>query len=40
VSRVKRLYDAAEGGACRTLDPLATGVLPIALAKRPKTCRS
>ena len=33
VSRVKRLYQAAKAGHAGTLDPLATGVLPIALRR-------
>jgi tRNA pseudouridine55 synthase len=37
VSRVKRLYDAAKAGHAGTLDPLATGVLPIALGEATKT---
>ena len=31
VGLVKSLYDAAKAGHAGTLDPLATGVLPIAL---------
>jgi tRNA pseudouridine55 synthase len=37
VSRVKRLYDAAKAGHAGTLDPLATGILPIALGEATKT---
>jgi tRNA pseudouridine55 synthase len=37
VSRVKRLYEAAKAGHAGTLDPLATGVLPIALGEATKT---
>ncbi|MCJ7788355.1 MAG: tRNA pseudouridine(55) synthase TruB [Methyloceanibacter sp.] len=37
VARVKRLYDAAKAGHAGTLDPLATGVLPIALGEATKT---
>ncbi len=37
VSRVKRLYQAAKAGHAGTLDPLATGVLPIALGEATKT---
>jgi tRNA pseudouridine55 synthase len=37
VSRVKRLYDATKAGHAGTLDPLATGVLPIALGEATKT---
>lgn len=37
VNRVKRLTDAAKAGHGGTLDPLATGVLPIALGEATKT---
>ncbi|MFQ5625955.1 MAG: tRNA pseudouridine(55) synthase TruB [Methyloligellaceae bacterium] len=37
VSRVKRLYQAAKAGHAGTLDPLASGVLPIALGEATKT---
>jgi tRNA pseudouridine55 synthase len=37
VARVKRLYDAAKAGHAGTLDPLATGILPIALGEATKT---
>ena len=37
VSRIKRLFDAAKAGHAGTLDPLATGVLPIALGEATKT---
>ncbi len=37
VTRVKRLYQAAKAGHAGTLDPLATGVLPIALGEATKT---
>jgi tRNA pseudouridine55 synthase len=37
VARVKRLLDAAKAGHGGTLDPLATGVLPIALGTATKT---
>jgi tRNA pseudouridine55 synthase len=37
VSMVKRLYDAEKAGHAGTLDPLATGVLPIALGEATKT---
>jgi tRNA pseudouridine55 synthase len=37
VSRVRRLYDAQKAGHAGTLDPLATGVLPIALGEATKT---
>ena len=37
LARVRRLFDAAKGGHGGTLDPLATGVLPIALGEATKT---
>ena len=37
VNRVKRLYDAAKAGHSGTLDPLATGLLPIAFGEATKT---
>jgi tRNA pseudouridine55 synthase len=37
VSRVRRLYDAQKAGHAGTLDPLATGVLPIAFGEATKT---
>jgi tRNA pseudouridine55 synthase len=37
VTRVKRLFDAAKAGHAGTLDPMATGVLPIALGEATKT---
>ena len=37
VARVKRLYDAQKAGHAGTLDPLATGILPIALGEATKT---
>ena len=37
VSRVRWLYDAQKAGHAGTLDPLATGVLPIALGEATKT---
>ena len=37
VTKVKRLYEAAKAGHAGTLDPLATGVLPIALGEATKT---
>ena len=37
VSAVRRLYDARKAGHAGTLDPLATGVLPIALGEATKT---
>jgi tRNA pseudouridine55 synthase len=37
VTRVRRLYQAEKAGHAGTLDPLATGVLPIALGEATKT---
>jgi tRNA pseudouridine55 synthase len=37
VAVVKRLFNAAKAGHAGTLDPLATGVLPIALGEATKT---
>jgi tRNA pseudouridine55 synthase len=37
VSRIRRLYDAQKAGHAGTLDPLATGILPIALGEATKT---
>lgn len=37
VGRVRRLFDAQKGGHAGTLDPLATGILPIALGEATKT---
>jgi tRNA pseudouridine55 synthase len=37
VARIKRLYDARKVGHAGTLDPLATGILPIALGEATKT---
>jgi tRNA pseudouridine55 synthase len=37
VSRIRRLFDAQKGGHAGTLDPLATGILPIALGEATKT---
>jgi tRNA pseudouridine55 synthase len=37
VTKVKRLYQAAKAGHAGTLDPLATGVLPLALGEATKT---
>lgn len=37
VGKVKHLYQAAKAGHAGTLDPLATGVLPIALGEGTKT---
>jgi tRNA pseudouridine55 synthase len=37
VNRVRRLYNAQKAGHAGTLDPLATGILPIALGEATKT---
>ena len=37
VARVKRAFDAQKAGHGGTLDPLATGVLPVALGAATKT---
>jgi tRNA pseudouridine55 synthase len=37
VGRVRRLYNAQKAGHAGTLDPLATGILPIALGEATKT---
>ncbi|MEZ5874272.1 MAG: tRNA pseudouridine(55) synthase TruB [Hyphomicrobiales bacterium] len=37
VGRVRYLYDAAKAGHAGTLDPLATGILPIAFGEATKT---
>jgi tRNA pseudouridine55 synthase len=37
VSAVRRLFDARKAGHAGTLDPLATGILPIALGEATKT---
>lgn len=37
VSRVRRLFNAQKAGHAGTLDPLATGVLPVALGEATKT---
>lgn len=37
VSRAKRAFDAAKAGHAGTLDPLATGILPIAFGEATKT---
>jgi tRNA pseudouridine55 synthase len=37
VGAVRRLFDARKAGHAGTLDPLATGVLPIALGEATKT---
>jgi len=37
VSRIRRIYNAQKAGHAGTLDPLATGILPIALGEATKT---
>lgn len=37
VGRVRHLFDAAKAGHAGTLDPLATGILPLALGEATKT---
>lgn len=37
VSRLKRLYNALKAGHAGTLDPLASGILPIAFGEATKT---
>ncbi|OHB29723.1 MAG: tRNA pseudouridine(55) synthase TruB [Phenylobacterium sp. RIFCSPHIGHO2_01_FULL_69_31] len=37
VGRIRRLFDAQKAGHAGTLDPLATGILPIALGEATKT---
>ncbi|OYX68828.1 MAG: tRNA pseudouridine(55) synthase TruB, partial [Caulobacter sp. 32-67-35] len=37
VTRVRRAYNAQKAGHAGTLDPLATGILPIALGEATKT---
>ena len=37
VTRVRRLFDAQKAGHAGTLDPLASGILPIALGEATKT---
>src|SRR5947209_19723835 len=37
VTRVRRLFNAQKAGHAGTLDPLATGILPIALGEATKT---
>ncbi len=37
VGAIKRLFDAQKAGHAGTLDPLATGILPIALGEATKT---
>ena len=37
LAQVKRLFDAQKAGHAGTLDPLATGILPIAFGEATKT---
>src|SRR5437016_8274017 len=37
VSRLKRIFNAKKAGHAGTLDPLATGVLPVAFGEATKT---
>jgi len=37
VNRVRRLFNAQKAGHAGTLDPLATGILPVALGEATKT---
>ena len=37
VGAVRRIFDAQKAGHAGTLDPLATGILPIALGEATKT---
>src|SRR3954451_15460364 len=37
VTRVRRMFNAQKAGHAGTLDPLATGILPIALGEATKT---
>src|SRR3546814_15017240 len=37
VATVRRVFDAAKAGHAGTLDPLATGILPVALGEATKT---
>ena len=37
VSKIRRLFDAQKAGHAGTLDPLASGILPIALGEATKT---
>ena len=37
VGRVRRLFNAQKAGHAGTLDPLATGILPLALGEATKT---
>jgi tRNA pseudouridine55 synthase len=37
VSRVRRVFNAQKAGHAGTLDPLATGILPLALGEATKT---
>jgi tRNA pseudouridine55 synthase len=38
LAQVRRLFDAAKAGHAGTLDPLATGLLPVALGEATKLC--
>lgn len=38
LAQVRRIFDAAKAGHAGTLDPLATGVLPVALGEATKLC--
>jgi tRNA pseudouridine55 synthase len=38
LGRVRRLFDAVKAGHAGTLDPLATGLLPVALGEATKLC--
>ena len=38
LARVRRAFDAAKAGHAGTLDPLATGLLPVALGEATKLC--
>ena len=37
VSRLKRIFNAKKAGHAGTLDPLATGILPVAFGEATKT---
>ncbi|MBW8727103.1 MAG: tRNA pseudouridine(55) synthase TruB, partial [Inquilinus limosus] len=37
VGRIRRIFDAEKAGHAGTLDPLASGILPIALGEATKT---
>ena len=40
VSKIKWLFKAEKAGHAGTLDPLASGILPIALGEATKSCDS